>query len=120
MGGHPFGRDVDAEEIFRAMFGGNRGGGGGSPFAGFNFGGGGGGGGGQVVDFTSVVGNILSTMARNPWTILVGLTMLSSVVSLIGTIAQRPFLLIVPFLIPAKFRAQAAMVFMALLMYGIF
>lgn len=117
MGGNPFGRDVDAEEIFRAMFGGNRGGAGGNPFAGF---GGGAAGGQQVVDFSSVIGRVLTTMGSNPWTILVALTMLSSVMSLLGTLLQRPYLLIVPFLIPPKFRGQAAMVFMALLMYGFF
>ena len=47
-GGHPFrGGDVDAEELFRAFFGG-QGGAANNPFAGFGGGGGGGAGGGQV------------------------------------------------------------------------
>jgi len=67
-----------------------------------------------------VIGRVLSTMGSNPWTILIGLTMLSSVVSLIGKVLAMPYLLVIPFLIPPRFRAQAAMGFMALLMYGVF
>ena len=67
-----------------------------------------------------MIGNVLSTMGSNPWTILVALTMLSSVVSLIGHIATRPYLIVIPFLVPKQYRAQAGMIFMAMLMYGFF
>ncbi len=136
------GGDVDAEELFRAFFGeagaAGRGGGGGVHFTTANFGdffqqagaGGaargagaaGGGGAGQFLGGGAggVVGNLLRTFVGNPWTLLTLLIVLASMWSVVEFVLSRPYLIILPFIIPAELRKPAAMFFFALLASGVF
>ena len=140
------GGDVDAEELFRAFFGeagaaGRGGGGGGVQFNGVNFadlfgqqaGGGGGGGqraggggGGGAEQFLGgggaggVVANLMRTFMGNPWTLLTLLIVLSSMWSVVEFLLTRPYLIILPFIVPAEMRRPAGMLFFALLASGVF
>jgi len=115
-GGAGFRTDIDAEEMFRAFFGGHGGSRGGNRSSGSR----GHQGGQQVVDFSGIVERVVSTFASNPWTILIALTMMSSLMSLATTIMAQPYLLLLPVLCPAQYRMQAGMIFLMLLMYGFF
>lgn len=133
------GGDVDADELFRAFFGqaGAAPGGGGVHFTSANFGdffqqagaarggGAGGGGGAGAAQFLGggaggVVGNLLRTFAGNPWTLLTLLIVLSSMWSVVEFLLMRPYLIILPFIIPAEMRKPAGMFFFALLASGVF
>ena len=139
--------DVDAEELFRAFFGNagmqnTRHGAGGMHFfnaadffgpqtrAGCNRGGSGSGGGGggagggggpQFVEGGAggVIGSLMRTFINNPWTLLTAFVALSSVVSLLQAVMARPYLLVLPFVIPAGYRMQCTMLLFALLCSGV-
>ena len=140
MGGgfRPGGGDVDAEELFRAFFGGAGGAGGGhghfgggsNPFAQFfpqqaGAAGAGASRAGAQVDPTQVnpasqiAANVWSACSSNPWILLTGIILLSSLWSVLEFMLVRPWLFVVPFIVPAHLRKPAAMVFFFLLTSGI-
>jgi hypothetical protein len=132
------GGDVDAEELFRAFFGEAAAGRGGPRGAGmhfFNFGPGQGPGasgraageqarGNGVPEFLGggvggVVENLMRTFVTNPWTLLTAFVVLSSLWSLIEAVLARPYLMILPFVVPPEYRKHACMLLLTLLTSGI-
>jgi len=128
------GGDVDAEELFRAFFGQAQHGGAGMNF--FNFGPGfgadgrgrfGSGGAGGQENGPEFLGggvgglaqNLMQTFVSNPWTLLTALVVMASVVSLIQTVVDRPYLVILPFIVPPEYRKHAGMLLLALLTSGV-
>jgi hypothetical protein len=63
--------------------------------------------------------NLFSTFAGNPWTLLTAINLLSSVWSVIEWALYRPYLLVVPFLVPAHLRKPAGIFFFFLLTSGV-
>ena len=141
------GGDVDAEELFRAFFGeAGAGGGGAGGFPGgvhFNVNGfnpadffqqagggaqggqgaqaGGGGGAGQFLGGGAggVMANLVRTLAGNPWTMLALVIVLASVANLVSFLLSRPYLLLLPFVLPAEWRKPAGMLMFALCASGV-
>lgn len=130
------GGDVDAEELFRAFFGEGGAGRGGVHFTTANFGDffqqaggaaappGGRNGGAGAAQFLGggaggVVANLLRTFVSNPWTLLTLLIVLASMWSVVEFILMRPYLAILPFIIPAELRKPAGMFFFVLLASGV-
>lgn len=76
-----FGRDVDAEELYRAFFGGGDGdaGEGSEAVAGL---------GGAVGSAVALGGRLLSAFWENPWTLITLLSALASLVSVVETISE--------------------------------
>lgn len=93
-GGAGFRGDVDAEELFRAFCGAGRGG--------------------------FKMENLTNAVQKNPWILLVGLTMLSNVVYMLEALLSNPILLMIPFVLfmmcPAHYRTHARTIFTRLLM----
>ena len=134
------GGDVDAEELFRAFFGeasaAGRGSGGvhfttanfgnffqqaGAAAEGQGAGAAGGAGAGQFLGGGAggVVGNLLRTFVGNPWTLLTLMIVLASMWSVVEFVLMRPYLIILPFVVPAELRKPAGMFFFALLASGV-
>ena len=141
------GGDVDAEELFRAFFGeaAGRGGPRGAGMHFFNFGpgqgpdaagrrrGGGGAAGGAAggqargnggPDFLGggaggVVENLMRTFVNNPWTLLTAFVVLASLWSLIEAVLAMPYLMILPFVVPAEYRKHACIILLTLLTSGV-
>jgi hypothetical protein len=117
--------DVDAWELFRAVFDAEDGsdGDGANPFEAFFGGGGGDGrgdGGGQVASFTGMAGRVFSAFAKNPWTLVTALCALMSVFSMIEMVISRPYLLIFPVAAwNSPYRKEAAILFVTVLMSGV-
>jgi hypothetical protein len=115
--------DVDAWELFRAVFNEDEDGDG-NPFESFFGGGGGGGnrgdGGGQVATFSGMAGRVFSAFAKNPWTLVTALCALGSVFSMIEMVMDKPYLLVFPAVAwYSPYRKEAAILFGAILMSGV-
>lgn len=110
------GGDVDAEELFRAFFGAATAGASGGCGSGVNHGAAAGLPGGDPLAF---IANIATIFAKNPWTLLTALVVVSSAVSLVSLLLARPYLLVLPFVIPADMRKPAGMILFGLLASGV-
>jgi hypothetical protein len=66
-----------------------------------------------------VVENLMRTFVTNPWTLLTAFVVLSSLWSLIEAVLARPYLMILPFVVPPEYRKHACMLLLTLLTSGI-
>jgi len=105
--------DVDAEQLFRHFFA-QAGHGHGFGRAGRS------GNHGGAVDIGGIVSGLMSSCMTNPWLAVTLLCFVSSAWSLVEMVLGNPLLLVLPFLIPAEYRKQAAVIGFMLMASGMF